>query len=67
MVMQAKLLPHNGYKTVYRERDPDLGLNCVLRCSVECLDAEVLLYPLELDLEVFWVGSEARGRTPSLG
>ena len=45
--LNLKALFYDSYEHIYRNRYPYLGLHGVLRCAVETLDSQVLLYPLE--------------------
>ena len=58
--MEAEPLFHDGHQHVDRHGDPDLGFDGVLGSSIEGLDAQVLLDPLEeqLDLPARFVESD---------
>ena len=45
-------LIETGHHEINADGDPDLRLHCVFGCTVECLDAEVLLYPFKEKFDV---------------
>ncbi len=50
--IQLQSFLDNGHKNVYRNGDPNLGLQCVLAGAVKCFDPQVLFDPFEEQLHL---------------
>ena len=50
--MKSQALFDNSYQYIDGDRNPDLGLDRVLRGAIECLDPQVLLDPFEEQLDL---------------
>ena len=69
--LQGEPFSDDGDEDVDRDRDPDLCAYGVLRCAVESLDAQVLLDPLEEELDLptaaIELGDGGRGEIEIVG
>ena len=45
--IQAQTFPDNSHKNIYGDSNPDLGLHCGGRSTIECFDTEMLFDPFE--------------------